>query len=128
MSDYQADPPPRRPPPEGLRRPRPRRYEDDEDDYDDRPEAVETFIPYRNPMALTAYYLGVFALIPCAGLLLGPAALFCGIAGVRRANQNRRARGAGHAITGIVLGALATLGNYGVILFMAGAALLAKRP
>jgi hypothetical protein len=32
---------------------------------------VQNVIPYRNQWALTGYYLGVFSLIPVAGILLG---------------------------------------------------------
>ena len=39
-------------------------------------------IPYKNPAAFIAYYLGVFGLIPCAGMLLGPAATSSGCLGL----------------------------------------------
>jgi hypothetical protein len=131
MSDFQPDPPPRRPgpprrPAEGVRRVRRPRDDDYEDDYDDR-DAVETLIPYRNPPALVSYYLGVFGLIPILGLLLGPAALIVGIVGLRKVKQHRRAGGTGHAITGIVLGTLATLGNYGCVIFILLGAFLSKK-
>lgn len=73
---------------------------------------VPTLIPYRNPKALIAYYLGVFALIPCLGALLGPAALVLGILGLGAVKRHPQAKGTGHAITGIVLGALALLFNW----------------
>lgn len=79
-------------------------------------EAVSTIIPYKNGRALIAYYLGVFSLIPCLGLLLGPAALVLGILGVRYVKVHPTAKGTGHAIAGIVLGTMTTLGNWGVIL------------
>src|SRR3954447_21804778 len=69
------------------RRPRRRREMEEEDDDDDYSgsgeEAVSTIIPYKNPQALIAYYLGVFGLIPGIGALLGPAALVLGIRGLR---------------------------------------------
>jgi hypothetical protein len=80
-------------------------------------EFLPTMIPYRNPRALIAYYLGVFALIPCLGLLLGPAALVLGILGVRYASKNPTAKGMAHAIVGIVLGGLASLANVGGLIF-----------
>jgi hypothetical protein len=112
---YAPEPRPRRPAPdsEGPRRKRPR-YDDD-DDYpdvrrrDDYNDPTSVFIPYKNPKGLAAYYLGVFALIPCAGNVLGPLALIFGILGVRFANANPTARGKGHAIAGIVLGILTIL-------------------
>ena len=79
-------------------------------------EAVSTIIPYKNGRALVAYYLGVFSLIPCAGLLLGPAALILGILGMRYVKANPTAKGTGHAIAGIILGGLTTLGNWGVVI------------
>jgi hypothetical protein len=116
------------------RRPRRRRVRDDEDDYDDeyeeedRPrrrrrdgyedEGIATLIPYKNGKALAAYYAGVFSLIPCFALILGPIALVFGILGLRYAKEHPRARGAGHAWAGIILGALTTLGNLGVIIFI----------
>jgi predicted Zn finger-like uncharacterized protein len=77
-------------------------------------DAVSTLIPYKNGRALIAYYLGVFSLIPCAGHLLGPAALILGILGLRYAKAHPTAKGAGHAIAGIVLGGLTTLGYWGL--------------
>jgi hypothetical protein len=139
---YQADTPeepvrstePRRaPPPDDKVQPEPhpekkRRatltpIDDDEDDYRTNvrrrgPSGVEAMIPYKNPLALIAYYLGVFGLIPVLGLLLGPIALVMGILGVRFARNNPTAGGAGHAITGIVLGILASLLNWGVVIAM----------
>jgi hypothetical protein len=77
-------------------------------------------------MGLTAYYLGVFSWIPCLGLLLGPAALVTGILGLRYSRRVPQARGAGHAITGIVCGILTSLGNWGVLLWTTFAIVLAK--
>jgi hypothetical protein len=113
-SDIQADPPP---PPE-RRRPPPR-YEDDVDDdrYEDAGEAP-ALIPYKNPMGLIAYYLGVFSLIPCIGAILGPAALILGIKGLRFSQRNPSAKGGAHAITGIVLGALTSMFNWAVIIIL----------
>src|SRR5262245_42544578 len=79
---------------------------------------VPSLIPYRNPKALIAYYCGVFALIPCVGLLLGPAALVLGILGVRHANAKPQAKGMAHAIVGIVLGSLALLANLGALIYI----------
>lgn len=81
-------------------------------------EAVSTIIPYKNGRALVAYYLGVFSLIPCLGLLIGPGALVLGILGLRYAKANPTAKGTGHAIAGIILGGLTTLGNWGFLLVM----------
>jgi predicted Zn finger-like uncharacterized protein len=89
-------------------------------------EAVSTIIPYKNGRALAAYYLGVFSLIPCAGLLLGPAALVLGILGLRYVKANPTAKGTGHAIAGIVLGGLTTLGNWGLGIILVIAAIVSR--
>jgi hypothetical protein len=70
---------------------------------------MNTVIPVTNPAALTAYYLAVFSLIPCVGLLLAIPALILGIIGLRKVKQNPLAKGTVHAWIGIVLGALMTL-------------------
>jgi len=78
-------------------------------------------IPLKNPLALTAYYCGVFALIPCFGLLLGPAALGLGVAGVRAYRRDPRVRGLAHAWVGIVLGTLTGGANLLVLVLMLAA-------
>lgn len=93
--------------------PRVRRRKSRRDPADD---AISTLIPYKNGRALAAYYFGVFSLIPCLGLLLGPIALVLGILGLRFVSANPTAKGTGHAIAGIVLGGLTTLGNWGVFI------------
>jgi len=77
-------------------------------------------IPYKNGAALAAYYLGVFSLIPCFGILLGAAACIFGIIGLRRAQQQPDAKGKVHAWVGIVLGLVCFLANVGVIIAMIG--------
>ncbi len=72
-------------------------------------EAVSALIPYKNPQALTAYYLGVFSLIPCIGLALAIPACILGVVGLRKARENPGSKGTAHAWVGIVLGALMTL-------------------
>jgi hypothetical protein len=120
------------------RRPRDDRDDDDyrrrrRDDYDDRDyrrrrddDSYGGLIPYKNPKGLLAYYFGVFSLIPCLGLALGPMALIFGFMGVSYANKNPSAKGMGHAITGIVLGAIASLANWGAIALGAGAWIFGK--
>jgi DNA-binding beta-propeller fold protein YncE/phage FluMu protein Com len=90
-------------------------------------EAVSTLIPYKNGRALLAYYLGVFSFIPCVGLILGPAALILGILGIRFVKANPTAKGTGHALAGIIMGSLTTLGYWGLtaaMLVMGGLAAL----
>jgi len=78
-------------------------------------EAVATVVPYRNPSALIAYYLGVFSLAPCLGLLLAPFAFVLGILGLRYRKQNPQAHGVAHAWIGIIIGGLSMLGH-GVVI------------
>ena len=89
---------------ERRRRPSRRRREDYyDDDYDD---GVSTIIPYRNGKALAAYYLGVFSFVCVIGIPLGLVSIIFGILGLKYAKKNPKAKGAGHAIAGIVLGAI----------------------
>jgi hypothetical protein len=67
-------------------------------------DSLSTIIPYKNPPALIAYYLGIFSFIPLLGLLLGVAALVLGIMGLNRAAQDPQARGRVHAWIGIIVG------------------------
>ena len=81
-------------------------------------DAVATVIPYKNPKALIGYYLAVFSLIPCAGLLLGPAAVILGVLGLRERNKKPQMRGTAHAIVAIVLGGITGLGNLAAVVIM----------
>ncbi len=72
---------------------------------------ISVLIPYRNGLALGAYYTGVFSLIPCAGILLGPTAIVLGILGLRHATKHANAKGRVHAWVGIILGSLAIIGH-----------------
>ena len=107
--------PTERPAPRRIRRSRRRYYQDQEIN----DGGISALIPYTNPKALIAYYLGVFGLIPCLGFLLGPAALILGILGLRFVQKHPSSKGTGHAIAGIVLGSLETLANWAAIAFMA---------
>lgn len=101
--------------PRSKKKSRPVEDEDDEDDYDDAPRpkkrkgGVEKIIPYKNGMALGAYYCGVFSLIPIVGFALGPVAVVLGIIGFIKAGKNPNAGGKGHAIAGIILGVLGVI-------------------
>ncbi len=110
--------------------PAPREEPDDDADWEESPQiardvrmnpagdAVSTLIPYKNGRALLAYYLGVFSFIPCVGMILGPAAFILGILGMRYVKANPTAKGTGHAIAGIVMGALTSLLYWGLALFV----------
>jgi hypothetical protein len=123
-NDIQAEPPdPRRRPPSAVREgdiePAEVLPVEPARDFrsDGTDEAVQVVIPYRNPLALASYYCGVFSLIPCLALILGPTALVLGILGYRKRATDPRLHGAGHAIAGIILGLLTSLANYGLVGF-----------
>jgi hypothetical protein len=110
-SDFRSEPPEPRRRPKPVKRRRPADYDDDYDDdradYDDDP--VQTIVPYKNVRALLAYYCGIFSLIPIAGFLIGPAAILLGILGYRYGSKNPSAKGAGHAVAGIVFGVIGVI-------------------
>lgn len=66
-------------------------------------------IPYKNPAALAAYYLGLFSLFPVPGLFLAVPALALGIAGLRARKRDPAIKGSVHAWIGIVMGGIFTL-------------------
>ena len=66
-------------------------------------------IPYKNPKALIAYYLGLFSLLPVIGFFLGIAALILGILGLRDRSRRPEIKGHVHAGIGIGCGTLTTL-------------------
>lgn len=82
------------------------------------PDPFGRLIPAKNPHALFAYYCGVFSLIPCLALLLGPVAVYLGILGIKAIERQPELPGKAHAWVGIVLGGLTFLANVGVLIFV----------
>ncbi|MFM8288137.1 MAG: hypothetical protein ACKOGA_15565, partial [Planctomycetaceae bacterium] len=76
----------------------------EERELDDQEEGDSTggLIPYKNPKALMAYYIGLFSLFPC--FILGWVALFLGIQGLSAAKKNPKVKGTVHAWIGILVG------------------------
>lgn len=68
-------------------------------------------IPVNNTQALTAYYCGVFSLIPCLGIPLGIAGLVLGLRGLKHAGAHPESKGVAHAWVGIILGGICALVN-----------------
>jgi hypothetical protein len=67
-------------------------------------------IPYKNPHALIAYYVGIFCLLCCiTPLPLGVLPLVLGIIGLQKRAQNPVIKGSVHAWIGIVLGGISAL-------------------
>lgn len=66
-------------------------------------------IPYKNPKALLAYYLGIVSGFPLLGFPIGIAAFILGILGLRDRKRNPVIKGSLHAWIGIGCGGLFTL-------------------
>ena len=107
MSTSDDDPSPYRPPRADARptRRRPRPHEQEGD-------ATGGVIPYKNPAALTAYYLGLFSLFPVLGLFLAVPAFIFGIIGLNKRKENPAVKGSVHAWIGIIMGGLLTVVAY----------------
>lgn len=73
-------------------------------------------IPYKNPSALIAYYLGIFGLFPVIGILLAIPAVILGFKGLSYGRLNPATKGIVHAWVGICLGTLSILYN-GIMIF-----------
>jgi hypothetical protein len=112
------DEPRRRPDDDFDDDPRPRRRRDDEEG-----DVTGGVIPYKNVKALMSYYCGVFSLIPCVGIVLGPIAILLGFLGFSYANKHPRASGKAHAIVGIVLGTIVVVFHLTVGILIAVGAL-----
>ena len=66
-------------------------------------------IPYKNPHALIAYYLGIVSGLPGIGLPFGIAAFILGLKGLKARKQNPAIKGSVHAAIGIGCGGLFSL-------------------
>jgi hypothetical protein len=85
-------------------------------------DTLNKIIPYRNGMALAAYYLAVFSLIPFVGIILGIAGFVLGILGLKAARANPAVGGKVHAWIGIIVGGLFGFGYLALTIVMVGAA------
>ncbi|MFN7730425.1 MAG: hypothetical protein ACK5OB_00885, partial [Pirellula sp.] len=56
-------------------------------------DATGGVIPYKNPKALIAYYLGILSGLPVIGLPIGIAAFTLGIMGLKARKQNPAIKG-----------------------------------
>jgi hypothetical protein len=71
---------------------------------DTQGDATGGLIPYKNPKALIAYYLGILSGLPIIGLPIGIAAFVLGILGLRDRRRNPAIKGSVHAGIGIGCG------------------------
>ncbi len=78
-------------------------------------DATGGLIPYKNPHALIAYYLGIVALLPLIGLPFGIASVILGVMGLSRRKKNPIIKGSVHAWIGIVFGVFSMLCGGGLI-------------
>jgi hypothetical protein len=71
--------------------------------------------------ALRSWRLAVYAMIPLAGLVLGPAAFVLGLLSYRRGEPELASSGNGHALAAMLIGGLAGLTNWiGLVLMIVG--------
>lgn len=103
-----------------------RRRRRDDDEYEEEGDGTGGLIPFKNPKALTAYYVGVFNLILCIipvlGLIGGVIAIVLGKQGLSYAKKHPRTAGQAHAVIGILLGAfviVCQLAGVGFVIFAA---------
>lgn len=84
-------------------------------------DVVSRIVPYKNPQALISYYLAIFSLIPCFGILLGIPAVILGILGMMKRSKDPQKRGTAHALVGIILGGITSLLNIiGIVVLVIG--------
>ena len=83
-------------------------------------DATGGLIPYKNPHALSAYYLGIISLLPLIGIPFGIASVILGVIGLRKRRANPVIKGSVHAIIGIVLGSLSLICGVLVALMFVG--------
>ena len=76
---------------------------------------MASIVPYKNPPALTSYYLGLFSIFPVLGLFLGVAALVLGTKGMKMVRENPEAKGKAHAGIGIGCGLVGLLFNLVIV-------------
>jgi hypothetical protein len=85
-------------------------------DGSDQGDATGGLIPYKNPKALIAYYLGILSGLPLIGLPFGIAAFILGIMGLNDRKRNPVIKGSIHAGIGIGCGLIFTLLWGGIII------------
>ncbi|GAA5506957.1 hypothetical protein [Novipirellula caenicola] len=92
----------------------------------DEGDATGGVIPYKNPKALIAYYLGILSGLPLIGFPIGIAAFVLGVQGLRARKRNPAIKGSVHAGIGIGCGAIFTV-FWGLVIVLIGFALVAGK-
>ena len=72
-------------------------------------DVTDGVIPYKNPAALSSYYIGMASVIPVLGIFTGIAAVILGMRGLKRYHAEPWRRGRLHAYAGIIIGAVTSL-------------------
>ena len=85
---------------------------------------IERLIPTHNPSALTAYYLGIFSIVPCLAIPMGIAAVVLGLRGLKLYKSHPEVHGRTHAWVGIIAGGFFALINVAGLGFAVVSALL----
>ena len=91
-------------------------------------DATGGVIPYKNPKALLAYYLGILSGLPLIGLPFGIAAFYLGIRGLSDRKKNPVIKGSVHAWIGIGCGGIFTLFWSAIILMLLVAWISQRQP
>ncbi len=88
---------------------------------DNQGDATGGVIPYKNPKALIAYYLGILSGLPLIGLPLGIIALVLGVQGLQERAKNPVIKGSAHAWIGIGCGGIFAMlwGAVGIAIIVA---------
>lgn len=81
------------------------------------PGFADTLIPTKNGAALLSYYLGLFSIIPCAGLAMGVIAFISGRKALQAIKDTPGLPGATHAKVGIGCGSVGFLFNLAIVVF-----------
>jgi hypothetical protein len=82
----------------------PRGSEGQTDTANEEGDATGGVIPYKNPKALIAYYLGILSGLPLIGFPMGIIALVLGVQGLQARSKNPAIKGSVHAWIGIGCG------------------------
>lgn len=88
---------------------------------------VDTLIPAKNGNALLAYYLGLFSIFPCAGLVMGAVAFTLGRRGLQATKDTPGLGGATHAKVGIGCGAIGFVFNLALLLIVLAAVIFGSK-
>ena len=75
------------------------------------PIELGSFVPWKNPLAVYSYGVGLAALTPVLGLVLGPIAVLLGLIGFIHRRLRPKVHGTNFAVAGMLLGTVNTAFN-----------------